>query len=124
MQAAVTPLGDNGIEIIPGFLILNMYTAVGWVIVVLSVLCFVLLLPSFFHEKHIATKEAMSKQGISLSLPGILFPQNKVFLLTESLLNFSENTKVWKANKPDYLAAFSLIMGYFVLVFNISLLEK
>jgi MFS transporter, ceroid-lipofuscinosis neuronal protein 7 len=71
VQAAVTPLGDDGIQIIPGFLIVNMYTAVGWVIVVLSVLCFVLLLPSFFNEKHIAAKEAMCKQGISLSLSGI-----------------------------------------------------
>jgi len=70
MQAAVTPLGNDGISIIPGFVTLNMYTAVGWVIVVLSSLCFLLLLPILFTEKHIAAKEAMRKQGVSLTSQG------------------------------------------------------
>jgi hypothetical protein len=114
VQAAVTPLGADGVEIIPGFLIFNMYTAVGWVIVVLSMLCFVLLLPSFFDERHIATKEAMRKQGISLSLPGIVFKSGLIFVVikkfffqTTRMFGNPANWIIWQLSVSSWATLFS-----------------
>ncbi|CAB3367038.1 Hypothetical predicted protein [Cloeon dipterum] len=105
VQSILTSLlGNDGFPIIEGFISMNMYTSVGWVIVVLSSINFVLLLPQFFTEQHIAVREEMKTQGISTPLP--------------------DSQPVWKKSKLDYLAAFSLIFGYFVLVFNIALLEN
>lgn len=59
----VTPLGDEGVTLIPGVLSLNMYTAAGWINVVMGIGNFILFLPWFFVERQIAAKEAMVKQG-------------------------------------------------------------
>jgi hypothetical protein len=64
LQAAVTPLGDKGIPIIPGILTLDMYTAAGWVNVLLGVLNCLLFLPSVFRERRIAAREAMLHHGM------------------------------------------------------------
>lgn len=48
LQAIVTPLGDKGISIIPGIIILNMYTAAGWINVFMAIINFCLFLPIFF----------------------------------------------------------------------------
>lgn len=77
----------------------------------------------FRREAH-SNQGGDEQTGYQSFIARYLFPQNKVFFTNRVVVDFSENTKVWKASKPDYLAAFSLIMGYFVLVFNISLLEK
>lgn len=42
---------------------INMYTAAGWINVVLGVINFVLFLPRFFKERKIAAREAMRDQG-------------------------------------------------------------
>ncbi|XP_011301992.1 major facilitator superfamily domain-containing protein 8 [Fopius arisanus] len=96
LQAAVTPIGK-------GFTLLglpiNMYTAPGWLNVIMGIANFVLFLPYFFKERHIATREAMRDLG----------------KVTEK--------EAWKAYKPDYLGAWSLILAFGILVFNFILLE-
>jgi MFS transporter, ceroid-lipofuscinosis neuronal protein 7 len=98
-QAMVVPLGNEGVWLIPNKLKLNMYTATGWINVILSVINFLLFLPAIFKEHRIAVKEAMLRQG----------------------KDNEEDT--WKHHKPDYLAAWTLIVAFFVLVFNFMLLE-
>ncbi|KAG7199231.1 hypothetical protein KM043_018100 [Ampulex compressa] len=97
LQAAVTPLGDNGIYIMD--LPFNMYTMAGWINVVMGILNFIMFLPSNFKEHRIAIKEAMRNEGKA----------------TEE--------ETWKSIKPDYLASWTLICAFFVLVFNFVLLE-
>lgn len=48
LQSCVTPLGEHGFSIIPGFLELNMYTAAGWINVAMAIVNIVLCLPVFF----------------------------------------------------------------------------
>ncbi|XP_069696641.1 major facilitator superfamily domain-containing protein 8 [Periplaneta americana] len=99
LQAAVTPLGDKGVPLIPGVLSLNMYTAAGWINVLLGVLNCLLFLPSVFRERRIAAREAMLRQG----------------------MESEEDT--WKQIQPDYISTWTLIIAFFVLVFNFVLLE-
>ncbi|XP_066999586.2 major facilitator superfamily domain-containing protein 8 [Anabrus simplex] len=99
LQAAVTPLGNDGMDLIPGILKLNMYTAAGWINVVMGVLNFIMFLPAIFHEHRIAAREAMINQGME-----------------------SEEA-TWKQVRPDYVSAWTLISAFFVLVFNFVLLE-
>lgn len=61
LQAAVTPLGENGFYL--KNLPLNMYTMPGWINVMLGVLNFVLFLPWNFKERRIAMREAMKDEG-------------------------------------------------------------
>lgn len=76
LQAAVTPLGDKGVPLIPGILTLNMYTATGWINMLLGIFNCILFLPSIFHERRIAAREAMMLQGME---SGTLF-QNTYIL--------------------------------------------
>ncbi|KAK7871617.1 hypothetical protein R5R35_001804 [Gryllus longicercus] len=99
LQAAVTKLGDDGVEIIPGQLTLNMYSAAGWMNVIMSIVNFIMFLPFVFIERPIAAREAMLNQGAE-----------------------SEEA-TWKDNKPDYISTWTLISAFFVLVFNFVLLE-
>lgn len=48
LQSCVTPLGENGIVLIPGLVILNVFTATGWINVAMSIINLVLCLPIFF----------------------------------------------------------------------------
>ncbi|XP_015174323.1 PREDICTED: major facilitator superfamily domain-containing protein 8 [Polistes dominula] len=97
LQAAVTPLGDKTIYFLG--LPLNMYTMTGWINVIMGIVNFILFLPWNFKEHKIAIREAMRNGGKT----------------TEK--------ETWKAIKPDYLAAWTLICAFFVLVFNFVLLE-
>ncbi|XP_075226310.1 CLN7/MFS domain-containing 8 isoform X2 [Lycorma delicatula] len=97
-QASVTPLGDKGI-ILFGFLPLNMYSAAGWINVILGIFNTFLLMPYIFVERPIAAKEAMLLSGAQ-----------------------SEQA-AWKDCKPDYLIAWTMIVSFFILVFNFVLLE-
>lgn len=99
LQAAVTPLGDKGIPLIPGVLTLNMYTASGWINVLLGIFNCLLFLPSIFRERRIAAREAMLHHG----------------------MESEEDT--WKQVRPDYMSTWTLISAFFVLVFNFVLLE-
>jgi MFS transporter, ceroid-lipofuscinosis neuronal protein 7 len=63
IQTAVSPLGEKGFALFGGKVHINMYTAAGWVNVLLAVLNFFLLLPCFFSEQPIAAKEAQKKHG-------------------------------------------------------------
>ncbi|GFG32490.1 hypothetical protein Cfor_04323 [Coptotermes formosanus] len=99
LQAAVTPLGDKGIPVIPGVLTLNMYTAAGWINVLLGIFNCLLFLPSVFRERRIAAREAMLHHG----------------------MESEEDT--WKQVHPDYMSTWTLISAFFVLVFNFVLLE-
>lgn len=99
IQAAVVPLGDDGFWIIKNKLKLDMYTAAGWINVLLSLCNIYLFFPSVFKEHRIAVREAMIKQG-------------------------KDNEKdTWKQHKPDYFATWTLLVAFFVLVFNFMLLE-
>lgn len=61
LQAAVTPLGDQGVLFM--MLPLNMYTAAGWINVIMGIFNFIFLLPWNFKEHKIAIKEAMRNEG-------------------------------------------------------------
>ncbi|KAK9498571.1 hypothetical protein O3M35_003172 [Rhynocoris fuscipes] len=100
LQAAVTPLGDDGYRISSSAVSLNMYTAAGWINVFLGVVNFILVLPVFFQERSIAAREAM--------------------LLSSS----STEKEAWKKVEPDYLSAWTLIVAFFILTFNFVLLES
>ncbi|XP_046742195.1 major facilitator superfamily domain-containing protein 8 isoform X1 [Diprion similis] len=97
LQAAVTPLGDKGFYLLG--LPFNMYTMAGWINVLMGVFNFVLFLPWNFKEHRIATREAMQTQGKT------------------------SEEETWKAMKPDYIASWTLICAFFILVFNFVLLE-
>lgn len=77
-----------------------MYTAPGWINVLLGVINFILFLPFVFQDKRVAAREQM-------------------------LLHGKESEKAaWKAIKPDYLVSWALIFSLFVFVFNFVLLES
>ncbi|XP_054085670.1 major facilitator superfamily domain-containing protein 8 isoform X1 [Zeugodacus cucurbitae] len=99
LQTAVTPLGNEGYTFLWGSLVFNMYTACGWINVFMSIGNFIMFLPGLFEEHKIAAREIMIKQGKS------------------------SERETWKAIKPDYVSAWTLIMAFFVLVFNFVLLE-
>ncbi|XP_033220134.1 major facilitator superfamily domain-containing protein 8 isoform X2 [Belonocnema kinseyi] len=97
IQAAVTFLGSDGVSLFG--LPINMYTSVGWINVLMGILNFILFLPWNFSEHRIAAREAMK----------------------ENCKATEEET--WKSSKPDYLAAWTLICAFSVLVFNFVLIE-
>lgn len=99
LQAAVTPLGNDGYPMFNGNLHLDMYTAAGWINVLMGFLNFCMFLPFFFKEHSIAAKEVMKMQGKA------------------------SEEETWKGIKPDYVSAWTLIGAFFVLVFNFVLLE-
>ncbi|KAJ8683368.1 hypothetical protein QAD02_019160 [Eretmocerus hayati] len=98
LQTSFVPLGKEG-YISGSGLPINMYTAPGWVNVLLGILNFALFLPFSFKERKIAAREAMRDTGKT------------------------SEKETWKAMKPDYLAAWTLICAFFVMVFNFVLLE-
>lgn len=98
LQAGVTVLGAQGVALGAG-MHLDMFTAASWINVFLGVINFVMFLPAIFKEKRIAAREAMLRQGAA-----------------------SEEA-TWKQKKPDYFSVWTLIVAFFVLVFNFVLLE-
>ncbi|XP_017128563.1 major facilitator superfamily domain-containing protein 8 [Drosophila elegans] len=99
LQAAVTPLGEQGHVWLWGMMHFNMYTASGWINVVMSIGNFMMFLPGVFEEHKIAAREVMVMQG------------------------GTSETETWKGIKPNYYSAWTLIIAFFVLVFNFVLLE-
>lgn len=73
IQAAVSPLGEKGIALFGDKVHFNMYTAAGWVNVLLAAINFFLLLPCCFGEQHIAAKEAQKKHGAATGKKRKLF---------------------------------------------------
>lgn len=98
LQSAVTPLGTEGFEFYG--LKINMYTATGWSNVLLGSINFILFLPYFFKDHKIAAKEQMMLQGKA----------------TEK--------ETWKSTKTDYATSWTLILSFFVIVFNFVLLGE
>ncbi|XP_058129615.1 major facilitator superfamily domain-containing protein 8-like [Anopheles ziemanni] len=99
LQGAVTLFGEDGYPLLRNKLHLNMYTATGWINVLMGILNFCLFLPFVFKEKRIAAREAMLQQGKQ------------------------SEKETWKSMKPDYLSAWTLIFAFFILVFNFVFLE-
>lgn len=99
LQAFVTMLGDPGIVVMRGVIHLNMYTAAGWINVVLGFLNFLMFMPAVFTERNIAAKELMLRHGKT------------------------SERETWKAMKPNKFGAITLIAAFFVIVFNFVLLE-
>lgn len=91
-------LGAKGVPL-GGGLRLDMFTAASWINVLLGVLNLLLFLPAVFKERRIAAREAMLRQGAE-----------------------SEEA-TWKQQTPDYFSVWTLIVAFFVLVFNFVLLE-
>ncbi|KAJ0183569.1 hypothetical protein K1T71_001545 [Dendrolimus kikuchii] len=103
LQAAATPLGPGAPYPPPGDysrpLRLDMYTAAGWINVLLGLLNFLLFLPWCFKERKIAAREAMIAQGKD------------------------SEKEALQAMKPDLVSSWALVGAFFVLVFNFVLLE-
>ncbi|CAH0552806.1 unnamed protein product [Brassicogethes aeneus] len=99
IQAAVVPLGNDGVWLIKDQLKLDMYTASGWINVFLTLINIYLFFPSMFIEHKIASREAMQKSGT----------------------NNEKDT--WKMFKPSYFAAWTLLVAFFVILFNFMILE-
>lgn len=98
LQAAFTAIGDG--VVIFGTFPLSMYTAPGWVNVVLGIINIVIFMPSMFKDHNIAVREQMILQG-------------------------KDNAKeTWKSTKIDYVLVFSLIFAYFIVAFNLVILES
>lgn len=98
LQAAFTLLGE-GVRIFDTFP-LSMFTAPGWVNVLLGIVNIFIFLPHFFKDHDIAVREQMILQG-------------------------KESAKeTWKSTKIDYLTAWSLIFSYFIVAFNLVMLES
>lgn len=99
LQTAFTLLGENGYVIFDTFT-LSMYTAPGWINVILGVVNMAIFIPQLFKDHNIAVREQMMVQG-------------------------KENAKeTWKSEKIDYLLAWSLIFSYFIVAFNLVILES
>lgn len=97
-QGVFTPLGSEGLKMFFG-LSFSMYTAPGWLNVILALFNLFFFLPRNFQDKRVAAREQMIIHG-----------------------NETEKA-AWKAIKPDYLVAWLLILSLFVFVFNFVLLE-
>lgn len=99
IQAALTPLKEDGFKIF-GTLTFSMYTAPGFVNILLGVINIFLFLPRLFKDHNIAVREQMMLQG-------------------------KEDAKdTWKSVKIDYIFAWSLIFSYFIVAFNLVILES
>ncbi|KAK9874783.1 hypothetical protein WA026_005589 [Henosepilachna vigintioctopunctata] len=97
IQAAVVPLGSDGFWIIQNKFKLDMYTACGWISVLIALVNLYMMLPTIFIEHKIAGREAMMKQ--------------KKDNIKDTYL------------RPSYFATWTLIVAFFVIVFNFMLLE-
>lgn len=98
LQFLFTHLGE-GVKIF-NYFPLSMYTAPGWINVFLGLVNMSFYMPRFFKDHHIAVKEQMALQG-------------------------KENAKeTWKSVRIDYLLAGSLIFAYFIVTFNLVILES
>lgn len=100
LQAAVTPLGNDGVDLFGGWLQLNMYTATGWINVLVAIINGIILLPFIFKERSIAVKEAMVIQ------------------------NETSEKKAIDAYKIDLVSAWTLIVAFFVIVLNFVIFES
>ncbi|KAL3276812.1 hypothetical protein HHI36_012174 [Cryptolaemus montrouzieri] len=99
IQACVVPLGNDGFWVIQDKLKIDMYTACGWISVLIAIINLYMFLPTIFIEHKIAGREAMLKQK-------------------------KDNIKdTYKLHKPNYFATWTLIVAFFVIVFNFMLLE-
>jgi MFS transporter, ceroid-lipofuscinosis neuronal protein 7 len=99
LQALFTLIGKDGIKIL-GSVHLSMYTAPGFLCVLLGALNIILYLPNMFEDHNISVREQMFLQG-------------------------KETAKeTWKTIKLDYIVVWSLIFAYFIVSFNLVILES
>jgi MFS transporter, ceroid-lipofuscinosis neuronal protein 7 len=98
LQAAFTKVGKG--VVLFDQLPFNMYTLPGWVNVFLGILNICLFVPKLFKDSNIALREQMAVHG-------------------------KEDAKdTWKSATLDYLSIFSLIFTYFIVTFNLVILES
>lgn len=98
LQAAFTLLGE-GVHVFNTFP-LSMYTAPGWINVLFGAVNIIIFMPRLFQDHNIAIREQMMLQG-------------------------KQNAKeTWKSMKVDHLLAWSLIFSYFIVSFNLVILES
>lgn len=99
LQAFFTTLGDPGFIVMRGVIHLNMYTAAGWINVLLGFINFLMFMPAVFVERTVAARELMVLHGKT------------------------SERETWKAMKPNKFGAITLISAFFVILFNFVLLE-
>jgi ceroid-lipofuscinosis MFS transporter 7 len=98
LQAGFTAIGDG--FVLPGGLRISMYTAPGWANVILGIANICLFLPRVFEDHNIAVREQMMLQG-------------------------KESTKdTYSKVKIDYVVTCALIFSYFIVAFNLVILES
>jgi len=107
LQVLLTGLGEEGIPLW-GKLTLSMYTGAGWIAAILGLINIVLYHPKLLYESNVAAKEYAMK--------------NKSSGLDEGHTYKQEDFK-WSQLRPDYVALFVLVVAFFVMLFNFSLLE-
>lgn len=96
LQALFTAIGEG--TVFCGFH-LNMYTVPGWVNVLFGIINIGLFVPSLFNDHKIAVREQMLLQG-------------------------KETAKeTYKTVKIDHVVIWSLIFSYFIVAFNLVILE-
>lgn len=96
LQALFTAIGEGTVVL---GIHMNMYTVPGWVNVLLGVVNICIFVPSLFQDHKIAVREQMLLQG-------------------------KENAKeTYKSVKIDHFVIWSLIFSYFVVAFNLVILE-
>lgn len=98
LQAGFTKVGE-GILLFDS-LPLSMYTLPGWVNVFLGIINIFLFAPQFFQDNNIAQREEMAVQGKEVV------------------------EDAWKSSKIDLISIFSLIFTYFIVTFNLVILES
>lgn len=96
LQALFTEIGNGTVFL---GIHLNMYTVPGWVNVVLGFVNIALFLTNLFNDHNIAVREQMLLQG-------------KVTA-----------KETYKTVKIDHLVIWSLIFSYFIVAFNLVILE-
>ncbi|XP_055596937.1 major facilitator superfamily domain-containing protein 8-like [Uranotaenia lowii] len=94
-QSLFALLGEEGYRV-AGLFQLNMYTANGWICVVLGVINIILMMPGIFEDQAIAVKEAMKGTGMATS------------------------KDVYKSLKLQYLATFLMVLAFGLLMFVYS----
>lgn len=84
IQSMTIPFGETGVWLIPNTLKLDMYTAVGWIGLIISVINMLLFMPSVFQEHPMNKREEISPEK------DVYRSKNyKILAMLFILLNFS-----------------------------------
>lgn len=117
LQALITPLGRHGYVWFWGNMHVNMFTASGWINMIMSTCNFVMFLP-FMFQVILIERPCRTDSNI-ISLQEHLIAAREIMVMQGK----ATERETWKAIKPNYFSVWTLLMAFFVLVFNFVLLE-